>query len=118
MATSDTLLALAISEFRPSCRGEPDLRSRVEKAMVVAQSFWLSTDADVRLRGAIGAALAETSDAGERRRLEVSIKQLWALSSMLHSVPVDTDAVLKEAEGVDVLPLMGMWYEVTGRRGK
>lgn len=112
---NEAVLAIAVADIRPACKDEPDLIERIKKAMRKAQHFFMSTDDDLRLKGALGAALLESS--GEQKAaLETSIRSLSRVSAVMHAlqagVPVDLEAMAKEQEGEpDPLPLMAWWHE-------
>lgn len=104
------VLAIAFADIRPACRGEADVVERIRKAMLKAQDFWMSIDDDIRFRGAVGAAMLETADAVEKERIERSIRAVRSFSALLSGVPVDVEAIVRDA-GEDVIPLMRMWQE-------
>lgn len=105
------LLAVAVAIIRPSCEVEPDLTERIRKAMREAKDFWMSLDDDLRFRAAIGAALVETTDEGEKDRILRSFQILRTLSAAMSGVPVDAEAVEAQMEGFEPLPLVAMWRE-------
>jgi hypothetical protein len=106
---SETALMIAVSDIRSSCAGEPDIMERLRKAMRKAQHFWMSTDDDLRFRGAVGAAMLESSPE-EQERIKRSVQSLRSFSAMLSGVPVDTDAMIAQM-GDDNIPLIAMWNE-------
>ncbi len=115
---SDTVLLIAASDIRPACRDEPDLETRIRKAFAKAQDFWMSTDDDIRFRGALAAVMMETTDEAEKDRIVKSVASLRTLSAMLSHVPVDMEAALKEMESFEPLPLMPLWREAKGEERK
>ena len=108
---SNTELAIAAQIMQPACKGEPDLIERIKKAMTEAQSYWASTDDDLRFRGALGAVLLETSAADEKQRLEGSIKALKNLGALFSGVPVDLERMVAELDEVEIIPLHQMWQD-------
>jgi hypothetical protein len=107
---NDALLAIAVADIRPACAGEPDLIERLRKAMVKAQDFFMSTDDDLRFRGACGAAMLE-SDEAERERIVKSINVLRALGAAMSGVAVDFGAELDKMGDEEPLPLRKLWIE-------
>lgn len=114
---NDTLLAIAVAELRSACAGEPDLIERVRKAMVAAQSFWMSTDDELRLRGALGAALVE-SDGADKDRLIRSIDSLRKLAATLNALQAGVSVNLGDMPQPDddLVPIMPMWRDAKESR--
>lgn len=111
---TDAVLSIAVSDIRSVCEGEPDVIERLKKAMRKAQDFWLSTDDDLRLRAACGAAMVTGSEQDKDRILR-SLGPIRAWAASMAGVPVDMEAAIVAA-GDDVIPLMKMWREAKEQR--
>lgn len=103
---TDAIMAIAISDIRPACTGEPDILKRIKKAFVRAQDLFLSTDDTLRFNASMAAILLETTDEAEKRRLIGSNKVIQAIEAMRKGL----DVALPEMDG-DPLPLIGLWLE-------
>lgn len=104
-------LSVAVAIIRRVCEGEPDLIERIRKAMAEAKDYWMSTNDDLRFRAAVGAALVETKDEGEKDRIVRSVQALRDLSAMISGVPVDFERVAERMSEFEPLPLVKMWHE-------
>lgn len=111
---NDTLLAIAVADMRPACKDEPDLTERLRKAMKAAQSFWMSTDDDLRFRGACGAAMLESPE-DEKQKIVYSVQEMRKVNMMLMAAmsgaSVDIAATLDGIDMEKVLPLKKLWDE-------
>lgn len=111
---NNAMLSLVSADVRPACRDEPDLIKRIEKAFAKVQDFWMSTDDELRFRGALAAVFVETKDDGQAEHLRRSINALNSLNALIRGVPVNMEAVLDEM-GDDPLPLMKLWHEAKAK---
>jgi hypothetical protein len=106
------LETICASEVRPvvaAMRDDP-LEDRIRAAFRVAKRFWLSTDPDTQMRGALVAVLLEC-DPDERDRLERSCRLLAGISALMGGQPVDIAALVAQSKEEGLLPLAGMWHE-------
>lgn len=106
---SNAVLAVAVSDIRDTCEGEPDVVKRLEKAMRKAQHFWMSTDDDLRLRAACGAAMITGPDE-DKDRITRSLGAMRALIAMMSGVSVDMERETEKA-GEDAIPIVKMWQD-------
>lgn len=111
---SDTMLMIAVADIRPQCANEPDLMERLRKAMKAAQSFWASTDDDLRFRGACGAAALESPD-DEKQRILDTVSEMrkihTALAAAVSGASVDFGETLSGIDADKLLPLRKLWDE-------
>ena len=104
---TDAVMAIAISEARMACEGEPDVIERLKKAMAVTHRFWMSNDDQLQFKAALAAAMVTGSEA-DKDRIARSFKQLATLSAIMAGLPIDGDA-FETAQTDDIIPLLGMW---------
>jgi hypothetical protein len=109
-------MALAISEARSACKGEPDILERVRKAMTVCHDHWMCTLEVDQFNSALAAAMLESMDEKERDRIARSGRAFNsvnnAFAAMVSGVPVDLEAVAKQAElGDDIIQVHKLWNE-------
>jgi hypothetical protein len=87
---------------------------RLRAAFAEAQNFFMSTDDDLRLKGALAAViLSYPEDAPERDLLKRSVGALQQMAAMLsalqNGIPVDIEAM--PLPDPDILPLVKWWNE-------
>jgi hypothetical protein len=108
------VMAIAATEARAACKGEPDVIERIKKAMKACRNHWMVTDENEQFRAAVAAALLE-SNGEEKDRIERSAKSLSRVSAMLKAmqagVPVDIEAMAAEPQESDLIPLNKLWHE-------
>jgi hypothetical protein len=107
---SDAVMMIAVSDIRPHCKGEPDIKERIAKAMRRAQEFFMSTDDNLRFKAALAAALLESPE-DEKDRIVQSSRMISAVSAAMSGVPVNMDQALNTDDGFEPLPLIGMWHD-------
>lgn len=108
---NDNLVAIAVAELRPTCRGNMSIEERLRKVFRSAQRFWASGDDDVRYKGAVLAAYLEAGDSRDlegQQRIERAARALSAISAAVAGTPVDLSALDRDD---DPLPLFKMWME-------
>lgn len=110
---NDPILSIIAQECRGACREEPDFLERIRKAMkFVATGHWLTIDADLCFRGAVGGVLlAEETTDEERRRIEFTLEQIRSLNAMVAGVPMDLERMGENPEGLEPVPLFRLWQE-------
>jgi len=104
-----TAAMICVHHVRPALKGITDLDERVRAAFKEAQSFWASTDEDIRYRGAVAAVVLETTD--QKGRLERSIKIVSSLGALMVGVPVNLELLEGELKAFKPVPLVGMWKD-------
>jgi len=108
------LMAIAATEARHACKGEPDVIERIKKAMKACRNHWMVTDEKEQFRAAVAAALLE-SEGEEKDRIERSAQSLNRLGAMLNAmqagVPVDIEAMAAEPQDADLIPLNKLWHD-------
>ena len=112
--TNDNLVMIAAKLAEAAARKSGDtFDERCEAAMREARDFWLTTDEDVRFRGAVGGLLLAYRDDPEiTKRLEDEMASLKAMSAMLSGVPVDLERAVGRAEESEPLGLLKRWREL------
>ena len=108
---TNTAAMIAVHHIRPALKGAATLEERVQRAFKEAQSFWMSTDDQVRFRGACAAVMLETADEFERERWEKSLRVVNTLGVLMAGVPVNLDEVVQDLETFKPVPILKMWQE-------
>jgi hypothetical protein len=105
---------LVAQTIQSDCANEPDLEQRCRKAMKAAANHWMVTEDQQQFKGAIGAVLlAKETTEEEKARINATVRSLAAFNAMVSGVPVDLDAMIKNAdEGPAPIPLVKWWHEV------
>jgi hypothetical protein len=111
---NDAVLAIAASDARSACKGEPDIMERIRKAMKACKNHWMETNENNQFRAAVAAAILESSG-DEKDRIERSAKSLNKVGAMLNAlragVPVDIEAMACDDNFDDMIQLMKIWNE-------
>ena len=117
MALNTAMIAICVGEIKDAVHKAIGLEAKVKTAFQLVQSFWLSTDNDIRWNGALAAVIMDPSiTAEEKATLQRSTKVLAAVSAaMRKGSAVDLSPVADEAERGIVLPLRGWWLEAEGQ---
>lgn len=108
MGQSDMMVSIAAQSAQSVAEKEESLEDKLRAAMKETLHFWMTTDEDIRFRGAVGAVLLCCSDE-EKERLEEELTALRSLSAMTAGVPVDPSR-LKVPE--NPIQLLRLWKEV------
>ncbi len=108
MGQSDLMVSMAAQSAQFAAEKEDTLEDKLRAAMRETMHFWMSTDEDIRFRGAVGAVLLCCSDE-EKVRLEEELVALRSISAMTAGVPVDPSR-LKGPE--NPIQLLKLWKEV------
>ncbi len=108
LSQSDTMVSIAAQTAKSVAEKEDTLEGKLRAAMKDTLHFWLTTDEDIRFRGAVGAVLLCCSEE-EKERLEEELKGLRAISAMTSGVPVDISQVNVPENPIQLLKL---WKEV------
>lgn len=112
----DAVMAIAVTEARHACKGEPDILERIRKAMRACHNHWMVTNEAHQFNAALAAAMLE-SEGAEKDRIGRSGKAFNrlnnAVGAMVNGVPVDIEAVAEEAknDGDDLIPVRKLWDE-------
>ncbi len=93
---------------------ETDLKERLARAFEMSQSFWMTTDDDVRFRAAVGAVLLKSSPE-EKALITESMKPLRMLAAALSGAEIDLSNI-PDMEGL--IPLMKMYNEAKDAMAK
>lgn len=101
---------LVAATIRHEVAGEPDLMERIRKAMKAAKSHWMVTDEDDQLKGAIVAAILESSE-DEQERIKDNWNVVLSFNALVSGVAVDTAASLGKVGEDRAIPLLAMWRE-------
>lgn len=108
-------MVIAVHDAREACKGEPDISKRIDKAMRAVKNHWMELDKQNQFRSALAGAIME-SGAEDKDRILRSMDALRKVSTMLSAlqagVPVDLEAMAKEPQADDILPLNQMWHDI------
>ena len=107
VSQSDTMVSIAAMSAQAAAEKGDTLEDKLRAAMRETMNFWMTTDEDVRFRGAVGAVLLCCSEE-EKTRLEEELMALRSLSAMTAGVPVDPSR-LKVPE--NPIRLLKLWKE-------
>lgn len=112
---SDNMLMIGVAAIKGHLLPvDAPLDDRLRAAFRSAwKDFGLTTNDDVLMRVGIGAVMIQAEDAGrddEVDRLKRSMDALRSLAAMLSGVPVDLEAMSKQASD-DLVPLMPLYKE-------
>jgi len=112
---SDTLILIAATEAKGAVDVSRPLKDQARQAMNITNSFWLSTDQEVRFRGAIAALLLANKGNEEiTERINMEMRSLNALAAMTGGVPVDVERLVQEIpDDFEPVGFMGLWKEIT-----
>ena len=91
-------------DFTPDMTGEQIIREAFKKA----KQHWMEPNENNQFSAACAVAYV-AMNAEDKARMELSVKIMKAVSAMLSGVPVDMEAVMSLAEGVETFPLQTMW---------
>ena len=108
----DPVLAIACHEARREAEKVTSLEDMLRAAMKAMTALWLSTDDDLRFRGAVGGVLMVLDERGDTEasaRINSELEALRSLSALLSGVPVDMGRV---AMPENPIGLMKLWGEV------
>lgn len=108
----DTLMSVVASYLREDVRGEMSVEARIELAFAKVQGFWLTSDPEVLMKGAIAAVILE-EDPVDVARIERSIKALEAIAAAINGLPIGLDRALDFSDGFEPIPILVLWREVT-----
>lgn len=111
---NENIIMIAATEAQSRIDTSKPLEEQARAAMEVTKDFWLSTDEDVRFRGAVGALLLANQDNPEAtERIKTEMRALNTLSAAMSGVPVDFAQILPELEE-DFKPigLRKLWMEI------
>lgn len=103
-------LELLVALEKGSAADEANIIERIRKAMKATKDHWMITDEDLQFRAALGIAMVN-SDETDKARIVRSFQPLKSLSAMMSGVSVDVDAMTRELDHDDLIPLMKMWKE-------
>ena len=101
-------LMIVIAEAKSAAEGKDTLEDKLTAAMNSARNHWMVLDEDKQFRGAVGAVMLLVDDE-TKRRLELEMKSLNALSAMISGVPVDIEQI---EVSEDPIGLLKMWKEL------
>jgi hypothetical protein len=116
----NAVMAIAITEARSACKGEPDILERIRKAMRACHDHWIVTNEAQQFNASLAAAMLE-SEGDEKDRIGRSGKAFNrlnnAMAAMVNGVPVNLEAVADEAkdDGDDIIPVRKLWDETKRR---
>jgi hypothetical protein len=106
------LLAIACHEAECEAGKFTSLEDMVRAAMKAMANLWISTDDDLRFRGAVGGVLMVLDKRGavdDIERINSELEALRSLSALLSGVPVDMERVVMPENPIG---LMKMWGDV------
>lgn len=107
---------IAMTEALAACKDEPDLETRIKKAMIVCKNHWMCTIPDERFKAALAAALSATEDATEYDRIERSFEQVRFASAALYALtaglPLDLEKLAAKEPDPDLIPLLNIWHGI------
>jgi hypothetical protein len=111
-ALSNTLL-IAIHEAKAAIDPTQPIEVQARAAMNAVKDFWLTTDDDLRFRGAIGGLLL-ANEKNERitKQITTEIKILRDLNAMMTGVSVDTLHMMPPKD-FEPIGLGKLWLEIT-----
>ena len=119
-AMNDAVLMIAADDIRYAIKDEPDLVKRIEKAFAKAQDFWMSTDEDIRFRGALAAVILETTEAAEKERVISSKQALDKIVAVMRAAHagIAFDVSSLPSKDDNLLPLLRMWRDARAAHEK
>lgn len=113
MALENSIM-VGIAELRTNIDPKQPLEERLKVAMRAALKHWLIPDEESQFKMAIGAVLIEATEE-EKKRMNLDLKFLGAMSAAVSGVPVDFGRLVEEM-GEDSLTkaigLRKLWDEV------
>ncbi len=112
----DGVLAIACHEAKCEAEKFTELDDMLRAAMKAMAQLWVSTDDDLRFRGAVGGVLMVLDERGDTEaaaRINNELEALRSLSALLSGVPVDMERV---AMPENPIGLMKMWGKVKEAR--
>lgn len=110
---SDTmgLVMIAATEAKSKVDTAQPLPDQFRAAMNITKDFFLTTDQDVRFRGAVAAVLLANEDSEEvRTRITQEMRSLNTLSAAMSGVPVNWDEAFDEEH--EPIGILKIWKEV------
>lgn len=105
----DGVLAIACHEAKCAAEKFTVLEDMLRAAMKAMANLWVSTDDDLRFRGAVGGVLMVLGDRGDEEaaaRINSELDALRSLSALFRGVPVDMERVAMPESPIG---LMKMW---------
>lgn len=110
---SNTLLALAVMEAKSAIKEGMTVEEMLRAAMKEARKLWVSTDEDLRLRGAIGAVLSTLGhEHPEYAEVVKSLDALRKASAFIQAAQAGLSVTLDEDDMLEPkYPLMKFWNE-------
>jgi hypothetical protein len=113
---AEAVMAIAVTEARTACKGEPNIEQRIKKAMRACHGHWMVTNEVQQLNSALAAAALESPIVDEKNRILRSGSALnklnYALNAAVSGVPVDFTRLVDEIpKEDDRLPLIDWWNE-------
>ncbi len=111
----DGVLAIACHEAKCEAEKFTALDDILRAAMKAMTSLWVSTDDDLRFRGAVGGVLMVLEERGatdDIERINGELEALRSLSALFSGVPVDMECVTVPENPIG---LMKMWAAAKGK---
>lgn len=113
ISQADMMVSIAVQSAQSVVAKEDTLEDKLRAAMRETMHFWMTTDEDIRFRGAVGAVLL-CCTVEEKVRLEDELRVLRDLTAMTAGVPVDPSGLKVPENPVQLLKL---WKEVKAEEG-
>ncbi len=113
MATQhEAMILIAASDAQPYVDVSQPLETQMRAAMEVTKDFWMSTDEDVRFRGAVAAVLLKTKGNDEvLERINTEMQALNSLAAAMSGIPVDMERALPP-EDFKMVGIRALWMEI------
>ena len=109
------VILIAAAEAKSRIDTSVPLEEQARAAMEVTKDFWMSTDEDVRFRGAVAALLLANKDNPEAtERINTEMRALNSMGAAMSGVPVDFGAALPP-EDFKYIGLRSLWMEIGHR---
>ena len=110
------IILIAAMEAKDKIDTSTPLEEQARAAMEVTKDFWMSTDEDIRFRGAV-AALLQANEGNDEAldRINAEMRALNSLGAAMSGVPVDFNAALPP-EDFKYIGLRALWMEIGHRK--
>jgi hypothetical protein len=108
-------ISIGAAEAKQAASKHQDFEARCDAAMRHMHNFWLSTDEDLRFRGAVGGLIILYDEEGNQEmveRITTEVKALQSLSALISGTPVNIERMVADAERHESLGLMKRWQEL------
>ena len=108
----EAMILIAASDAQAHVDTSKPVEDQVRAAMEVTKDFWMSTDEEVRFRGAVAAVLLKNQGNEEVvERINTEMRALNSLAAMMGGVPVDMERAIPP-EGFKPIGIRNLWMEI------